>query len=471
MQNFLHGVETVEIERGAKPVRVIKTGVIAIVGTAPIGPNTFTLSLNETDAAAFGPPLPGFTLPESLRSIYRYGVGTVIVVNVLDRAVHKTAVAAEAATLVADRLTTAHPALLNLTVQSADLATTYVADTDYAVDLVTGVVTRKAGGAIAAGATLSLGYEYADPTKVTTADVIGATAVDGSRSGLQALLDVYSAFGFDPKILIAPGFGTLSSVAAELEALADRFEAVAYADAPIGTTVTQAITGRGPLGTINFNSSSERVRLCYPHVQVFDTATNAPRLEPLSVHAAALRAKVDQDDGYWVSSSNHELVGVIGLERPLTARDSDPASEVNLLNEVGITTVFNSFGTGFRLWGNRTAAWPSNTGIRTFESSRRTADVINESLRVSSLQFVDRPLDQALIDSLVATGDAFMRKQQGDGATIGYAVWYDPARNPEQNLALGNLRISYRFTPALPMERLTYESEITSEFLVTFQGS
>lgn len=38
---------------------------------------------------------------------------------------------------------------------------------------------------------------------------------------------------------------------------------------------------------------------------------------------------------------------------------NDPNSEANLLNEAGIITVFNSYGTGIRLWGNRSAAFPS----------------------------------------------------------------------------------------------------------------
>ncbi|AOJ73564.1 hypothetical protein WS81_29105 [Burkholderia sp. MSMB2040] len=84
---------------------------------------------------------------------------------------------------------------------------------------------------------------------------------------------------------------------------------------------------------------------------MYDAATNAERLEPLSSRAAGLRARVDLDKGYWWSSSNQQLVGVTGVERPLSAMIDDPRSEVNLLNEQGITTVFNSYGSGLRLWG------------------------------------------------------------------------------------------------------------------------
>ncbi len=472
--NYLHGVETIEVERGPRPVRTVKSAVIGLIGTAPIGAvNVSTLTLSEKDAAAFGPQLPGFTIPQALDAIYDHGAGTVIVINVLDPATHKTAVANEAIAFDAstDRVKLAHGAVAALVLKSTDGATTYVAGTDYTADLVTGEIVRIKGGGIAAGASGKANYDYADPTKVTAADIIGAVNGAGVRTGLKALKDTYNLFGFFAKILIAPAFCTQNSVATELIAMADQLGAIAYIDAPIGTTYAQALAGRGPAGTINFNTSSDRVRLCYPHVKVYDPVLNAERLEPLSARAAGLRAKVDLDKGFWWSSSNQELAGVIGVERQLSAMIDDPQSEVNLLNEVGITTVFNSYGSGLRLWGNRSAAWPTVTHMRNFENVRRTGDVINESIRYFSQQYIDMPLNQALIDSLVESVNGYGRKLIGDGALIGFKAWYDPARNEETELAAGHLLISYKYTPPPPLERLTYETEITSEYLVTLKGS
>lgn len=472
--NYLHGVETVEVERGPRPVRTVKSAVIGLIGTAPIGAvNVSTLTLSEKDAAAFGPQLPGFTIPQALDAIYDHGVGTVIVINVLDPATHKTTVANEAIAFDAstDRVKLAHGAVAALVLKSTDGATTYVAGTDYTADLGTGEIVRIKGGGIVAGGSAKANYDYADPTKVTAADIIGAVNEAGVRTGLKALKDTYNLFGFFAKILIAPAFCTQNSVATELIAMADQLGAIAYIDAPIGTTYSQALAGRGPAGTINFNTSSDRVRLCYPHVKVYDPVLNAERLEPLSARAAGLRAKVDLDKGFWWSSSNQELAGVIGVERQLSAMIDDPQSEVNLLNEVGITTVFNSYGTGLRLWGNRSAAWPTVTHMRNFENVRRTGDVINESIRYFSQQYIDMPLNQALIDSLVESVNGYGRKLIGDGALIGFKAWYDPARNEATELAAGHLLISYKYTPPPPLERLTYETEITSEYLVTLKGS
>lgn len=471
--NYLHGVETIEIENGPRPVKTVKSAVIGLIGTAPMGPvNQATLCLSEKDAAAFGTQLANFTIPQALDAVYDHGAGTVIVINVLDPSIHKTAVPSE--DVVFDpangRAQLLHGALANLVLKSADGAVTYKVDIDYAVNLATGMLTRIRTGAITTAAAPKATYDYADPTKVTAADIIGAVNAAGVRTGLKALNDTYNQFGFFAKILIAPAFCTQNSVATELIAMAAKLGAVAYIDAPIGTTYAQAIAGRGPVGTINFNTSSERVRLCYPHVKVYDPVLNAERLEPLSARAAGLRAKMDLDKGFWWSSSNQELMGVIGVERQLSAMIDDPQSEVNLLNEQGITTVFSSYGSGYRLWGNRTAAWPTVTHMKNFENVRRTGDVINESLRYFSQQYIDMPLNQALIDALVESVNGYGRKLIGDGAVLGFKAWFDPARNEETELAAGHLLISYKYTPPPPMERLTFETEITSEYLLNLKG-
>lgn len=472
--NYLHGIETTEVERGPRAIKVVKSAVIALVGTAPAGPvNALTLSLTEVDGAQFGPEtLDGFSIPRALAGIYDYGAGTVLVINVLDPAVHRSNVVGQERQFGDnDQLQLGHGALQALTLKSSDGATTYVLGTDYSVTMLTGKVKRLAGGAIAANGQVKADYTHADPSLVTPADIIGAVNIAGQRSGLKAFADSYNLFGFFPKLFIAPGFSTLNSISVELIAAAEQMGGIAYIDAPIGTTVQQVIAGRGPAGAINFNTSSDRVRLCYPHVKVYDAATDGERLEPLSIRAAGLRAKVDLDDGYWWSSSNRELVGVIGLERPLTARVDDPNSEVNLLNEVGITTVFNSFGTGLRLWGNRTAAWPTVTHMRNFENVRRTKDIIDESIRYSSLQFVDMPITQALIDSITESVNLFGRKLIGDGALLGFECWYDPARNPQTELELGHLLFNYKLTVPLPFERGTFETEITGEYLANLKGA
>jgi uncharacterized protein len=162
--------------------------------------------------------------------------------------------------------------------------------------------------------------------------------------------------------------------------------------------------------------------------------------------------------GYHWSPSNAPIAGIVGIERSLTARINDASSEVNQLNEVGITTVFNAFGSGFRTWGNRSAAYPSETGAETFVSVQRTADVIEESIEFSMLQFIDAPIDDALVDAIKDTVNSFIRELVGRGALIDGSCTFDPADNPPEEIAAGHLTFGYNFMPPTPAERLSFKA-------------
>ncbi len=302
---------------------------------------------------------------------------------------------------------------------------------------------------------------HSSPSEVTADTIKGGVEVStNKRTGMELLKEGFNKFGTDAKILICPEFDADASIAAQLGVFADNLKAIAYIDAPKGTKLSVAITGRGPQGTINFNTSNPRVRLCYPH------AMNGDKLESLATHNAGLRMKLDVEKGYWHSTSNHELLGVTGMEVPLTGRIDDHQSETNALNAVGITTIFNSFGTGLRNWGNRTAAFPATSHIKNFETSMRTGDVIDESIRRFELQYIDRPIDDALIDSLLESIDTYMRTLK---SIVGYSVYLDPDATPQvlvDYFSKGQIPIQYEFTPKIPAERISNESVMTRKYLI-----
>lgn len=478
--NFLHGVETIIVEKGPRPITGVKTAVIGLVGTAPMLDvasadrtlNAPVVIRNPVDAAKyFGTNRPGFTIPAALDAIFDQGNGPIcIVVNVLDPASDVTAVTAEAKTFGTDNtLTLANPQVSAVVVKSNDGLTTYTLTTDYTVNAATGVITRVTTGAIAAEAAVKVDYSYLDPAKALAADIIGEVDVDGNRSGLKALIGTYNLFGYVAKMIIAPGYCTQESVATEMIAVAEQLRAMALIDAPIGTTVSEAIAGRGPAGTINFNTSSKRAVLCFPHVKRYDTATDAEVLEPLSQRLAGVIAAKDVERGYWWSPSNTEVKGITGMELPITALINDSTTEANALNEAGIVTLFNSFGSGVRTWGNRSAAFPTNTSPENFINVQRTADILHESIEYAMLQFIDRPINQALIDSIRESVNGFIRTLIMRGALIDGKCVYDPAKNPVTEIAAGHLVFDLEFMPPTPAERITFESFINIELLKALQ--
>ena len=97
---FLHGVEVLEQDIGARPIREIATGVIGLVGTARTGPaQTPTLIAGSRREATEQFGSEG-TIPRALAGILDQVGAPVVVVNTLER----TAVAQEAVAFVGDVL-------------------------------------------------------------------------------------------------------------------------------------------------------------------------------------------------------------------------------------------------------------------------------------------------------------------------------------------------------------------------------
>lgn len=452
---FHHGSETTRVNGGSVAVSTVDGAIIGIVGTAPMGAvNELTVCLTKKDFAKFGTILgQGFTLPDAFDILARYASGQVYVVNVLDPAKHRTAVSNETLTLDSNTLTaqTEKQGLLSLSITAN--GATLNEGADYTVDLQTGEITFARSQT-----TLKATYTYADPTKVTEDDIKGGVdSLTGKRKGFELLRDGFNLFGADAKILICPEYDKTASCAAALATLADQMHAKAYIQLPKGTSLSKAIAGRGPMGTINASASNENVRHFFPYA-----VGSSNSLESLATHAAGLRMKVDVEHGYWFSTSNRELSGVIGMEIPLTARVDDLQSETNRLNAVGITTIFNSFGTGFRLWGNRSSNFPTVTHISCFEVASRTGDIIDESIRQAELQFIDQPIDDALLDSFVETIDTFLRSQK---SLEGYSVGLDYEYDLVDAFSQGQIPLIYDYTPKIPGERISNKSVMTRKYL------
>lgn len=407
--SFLHGVETIEITKGARTISTVKTAVVGIVGTAPIEDveeqyrtvNTPTLILSETEAVRyFGNHKAGFTIPQALEAFFDQGAGIAIVINVYDPEKHENVEAVK------------------------------IGDINGGID-----------------------------------------AVTGKRTGLKAFEDCYSLFGYYPKTIIAPVFCEDTAVVTEINTICNKIRAMGIVDAPVGATVQDVIKGRGPQETINFNTSSERIILCYPHLKVYDSTTDSIKLQPYSQRLAGVIAAKDVEKGYHWSPSNTEIQGIVGVERQLTSMINDPTSEVNTLNEAGVVTVFNSYGSGLRTWGNRTAAYPSSTHPTNFINVRRTADILHESVEYAMLQFIDFPIDNGLIDSICETVNQFIRTLIGRGALIDGKCSFNSEKNPTTEIANGHLTFDIEFMPPTPAERITFESFINIELLKSLGAS
>lgn len=255
--------------------------------------------------------------------------------------------------------------------------------------------------------------------------------------------------GYSPKLLVTDD--PASAPRAKLIEVADKLRAVVPTDVQ-GADVQELLTARAAF-------TDEREFLVGPKVTVGG--------EPVwySWIMAAMVAWTDEHYGYHYSPSNKVMETVEGTEFPITASVTDTTSDTNVLNAQGITTVFSGYAQGFRTWGNRNASFPTVSGIRTFLPVIRTADVIEEAIEAVSLQWIDKPINNALIDSIVESVNQFMRTKIGHGVIVDGEASFDAAQNTETEISNGHLVIGYEFVPPPPLERLTFRSFININLL------
>lgn len=465
--NYLHGVEVLNLSAGPRPIQVVKSAVIGLVGVAPneYSKNVPIIVQSETDAANFGKMVPGFNIPRALDSIFKQGYGTVIVVNTFGLTANSTQVTDEVHAISGGKTKLSFAPLNTVTIKtSGDVAVTWVLGTDYTIDAYGNF---QALTSVVTDASFKFTYKKLNAASVNSAQIIGTVDEDtDAHTGMQCFKQCKNLFGFSPKILLASGYSSVNAVATEMISQAGIFRAVALLDAPYGTSVADGITGRGLSGSINFNTSSKRAMLLLPFLKAYDPATDANVDYPYSDFFAGVMAAADAQDGYWYSPSNREIKGVVGAERNISAGINDANSQANLLNEVGITTIYNSFGTGIRTWGNRNASWPTNTGPDNFLPVIRTADVVHESLENAVLQFIDQPIVRALIDAIRETGNTFIRALIGRGALIaGSKVEFPVDLNQPADIAAGKLTYDLIMMPPVPAERIEIRSYIDINIL------
>ncbi|EJK2105665.1 phage tail sheath subtilisin-like domain-containing protein [Vibrio cholerae] len=483
MTQFLHGAEVIEIDDGSRPIQTVKSAVIGLVGTAP-------LSAAATSAAlTIGTAILNDGL--KLTAVKTGTEGNAISVEVLA----PTAASSELAVTVTNNkisIQLASDESGALTTTATELASALMAD-PAAKALVTAVALGDGSGDVApvSRAYLSGGENEPFPLKKpvavagsrklieklgkegtlpaafddifdqTGALVIVVRAEKGQTEeqtqanvieAMQAFLDSQTETGYTPRILVAPEFSQFDAVASELEAKAKRLRAIAYLDCDRTASYTDAIKRARQFG--------ERVEITWPWVRVFDTELAKEIGRPYSARAAGLRARIDAEKGFWWSKSNQEIYGIVGTSQPVDWALGDPNTTANMLNENKVSTIIREGG--FRHWGNRTC---STDPKWTFEQTRRTADMINDSVQRSHLWAVDRNITKTYVDDVISGVNAYLRELKALGAILGGECWADKELNTPATIQKGIVYFDFDFCPPYPAEHIVFRSRLNNDYL------
>lgn len=307
-----------------------------------------------------------------------------------------------------------------------------------------------------------------DPTLVTTTDIIGDLASNGTPNGLEAAMYTYGKLGYFPKRIIAPGYSTNLGVRQKMLAVANKVRGHAIADMPPGLTVQQMITNRGV--SQPYQLGDDRLVYCAPHVMALDAVTGDQSLQPLSQHFAGVwnervnREEGDDDGGPAASPSNTKMIDVSGLEVPVSYFPGDYASDTNAINEKGIVTAnMGIYGDGIYSWGAHASSWGASSGVNvtSWLHVRAMYDVLHEAILWHLQPYIDRRGTPQRIEFVEDKIQRYINRKERDGWLYDGRFRFDRAKNTPEEIS-GEGRFWYRLdgAPMGIMHRITVESYI-----------
>ncbi|WP_350307377.1 phage tail sheath protein [Photorhabdus viridis] len=292
----------------------------------------------------------------------------------------------------------------------------------------------------------------------TITNIIGSVTAEGRKTGIQALLAAQSQLGVKPRILGVPGLDS-KAVASELASIAQKLKAMAYVSAYGCKTIAEVIKYRE-------NFSQRELMLIWPDFLSWNTVSNSEAIAYATARALGLRAKIDEETGWHKTLSNVGVNGVTGLSADVFWDLQDTATDADLLNQNGITTLIRK--NGFRFWGSRTCA---DDPLFQFESYTRTAQVLADTMAEAHMWAIDKPLTPSLVRDIVEGINAKFRELKSGGYIIDGYCWYDENANDKDTLKAGKLTIDYDYTPVPPLENMMLRQRITDSYLMDFAKS
>lgn len=471
--SYKHGVYVTEVPTRIVPPRRISAALPVVLGTAPVHlgnvesgkenkPTLFYTYQEAVEAFGDSTAWEDYTLCEFFKCFFGlFNVGPVVAINVFDPATHKTSVDGEAQTFANDKLTLDNDDVISATVMSADELTTYEEDTDYTIDLATGVITRLTTGSIPADDTMSIDYDHANPGAVSASDIVGSAG-----SGIDLVDDVFPMFRLVPGLLVAPGWSQDASVAAALVAKAGSinsglFKAMALVDID-SDTVTSYSNVAAAKNTNNL--TDEQFAVCWPKNKLGTEEYWA------SGQLAGLLASVDaeNDDIPYKSPSNenYQMDAAVANGSEVWLRPE----QSTYLNGQGIVTALNFIG-GWKCWGNRTGAYPAVTDVKdSFLPVRRMFNWIANTLTLTFWQKVDFPITRRLIETVVDSGNIWLNGLVAREFLLAGRVEFQQDENPVTDTMDGIIKFHVYLTPPSPAREIDFILEYDPDALQTLFG-
>ncbi|EJF8031346.1 phage tail sheath subtilisin-like domain-containing protein [Escherichia coli] len=483
--NFLHGIRTLEYDDGTKEINTVDISVIGIVGTAPdsLSRNNATLFTGspllsnqiqftsitgaagnswsveiEMDSTAENVGFTYTTNPDGSQKLHIFVNGEFTVNDVVEKAQTVNQSRTLDNQLIVNAVNEGNGIVLASPLQylSGGYEEPFPLNTP-------ALIAGSPKKAALLGGRGTLPKDIADIFNQDNALLVVVRVKDDKDAtkqqqniidGVKQLEKSKQLTGVTPRIIIAPDFSAIDTVAAQVEATATKLRGVGYIDSPTAATAEDVVRRRQSYG--------DRVEILRPRIFTTSDITGASRA--YSATAAGLRARIDNDGkhGFWWSKSNQNIYGVTGVEQIDDFIIGETNCTANLLNAEQVSTIIRY--DGFRHWGNYLCSLDPQWS---FECVRRTADVIEDSIAIAMMNdFIDRPIDVHLGGDIIETINAYIRKLYEMGAINGGRAWLDSELNTKESFAAGKIYINVEFAPKSPAQTITITYRINNDYTV-----
>ncbi len=304
-------------------------------------------------------------------------------------------------------------------------------------------------------------YKAGANSDTTIAAIQGSVDTStGVATGLELIGEIYPRFGLTVGQIIAPGWSQNPAVGAKMATKAENinghFSATAIID--LDPTLAPVLT---PLKAAKETYTSPQAVVCWPMVSY------GGRKQHLSTHVAGLLCKLSAADGdIPYRSPSNQTIYIDGMIKADGSSCYFGQTFANELNGQGIVTVLRQ--DGWRLWGNRTAAFPSSSDPKeTWIPIRRMFDYIKATLVLNFRSKIDEPIMRRNIDSVVNSVNVYLNGLVSKGAILGGRVVFAPEDNTEADIMDGRLNFRCFMTPPTPAREINFTLQYDRSYLTT----
>lgn len=456
---YMHGVRVHENPTNIAAPVTFTGGVPVIFGTAPVNmaadPANATnkLFLCKTFAEAkaavgYSGDYKNYTLCQAIDAFFKaFGVGPIVVCNVLDPATHKATYTETLEVTNGQAVSKTEGVLLSGLTVSDDAALTL--DTDYTVEFNNDgyvVVTVLKEGVTS----VTLSGNKVDPTAVTADDIIGSyDAETGAETGTELVRSVYPTFGLAPGLLLAPGWSHIPSVglalAGKCKEISGMFQCECVVDIDCTSEGATKYTDVESVKTEAGYADKHMIAL-WPMVK-----WSGKEMAYSAIYAAMVAyTDYENDNIPNLSPSNHAIKISAAVLADGTEVSLD-ITQANELNAIGVVTALNL--NGFKAWGNNTAAYPGITDPKDrWICCRRFFSWWGNNFIMTYLEKVDNPANYRLIESIVDSENVRGNSLVSQGKCAGIKMVYNVEENQVANVLDGKIVFRQYLAPYTPAE-------------------